>query len=67
VKKSVTFLGLVAAGAGLGFLVGLGIGKETREAAPSNVETSYGDGVVTIKADVGQTVKQGVVNWLSGS
>jgi len=46
-----------------GFAVGYGIGQKTREATPSNVKTEYQDGVVTIKADVGGALTQGVDDW----
>jgi len=47
----------------MGFAVGYGIGKKAREATPSNVKTDYVDGVVTIKADVGAALSQGVDDW----
>jgi|GEM_PF-2900255 len=66
-KGQLAFWGLTTAAVGVGFAVGLGVGKETREAAKSNVTTDYDGGVVTIKADLNGSLKQGVVNWLSGS
>jgi hypothetical protein len=43
----------------LGFIVGFAIGSETRDNTPSNVETSYDDGVVIIRADLGNALRQG--------
>lgn len=49
----------------VGFAVGFGIGKKTREAAPGNVKTNYSDGKVTIVADVAGALKTGVSDYLN--
>ncbi|WP_018014102.1 hypothetical protein [Teredinibacter turnerae] len=66
IKSQVAFWALTGGAVLVGFAVGYGVGKETREATPSNVTTEYSGGVVTIKADVASAFKQGVSNWLSG-
>lgn len=48
-----------------GFAVGFGVGKKTREAAPSNVKTEFGGGVLTIKADVKNALTEGVYGFLA--
>ena len=50
----------------MGFIVGYAIGKETRAATPSHIETELSDGVFTIKANVSGAVNEGVTNFLDG-
>lgn len=65
-RRTVTAFALIGGASLLGFLVGLGIGQQTRQAAPSNVKTSYNDGKVTIEADIGSAVKTGATDYLAG-
>jgi len=62
-KRHAAFWLMASTAVAVGFAVGFGIGKETREAADSNVTTDYSGGVVTIKADVGSALKAGVSSW----
>ena len=64
-KNNITFLLLTSGAVMTGFFVGFGIGKETRDATPSNVETNYSGGVVTITADVGNALRQGVSGFFA--
>jgi len=47
----------------LGFAVGYGIGKETKNATPSNVKTDIEGSVATITVDFGGALSQGVDSW----
>lgn len=60
--KSKKFITMTSLSIATGFVVGLVIGKKTREAAPNHIKTSYDSGVVTIRADIGGTVQDGIVN-----
>ena len=64
-KKTLAVIVVTGAAAVVGFAVGFGIGKETRAAANSNVDASYNDGIVTIKADIATALKTGVMRQSS--
>lgn len=65
VMNKIIIPGLTVLAVVSGFAVGFGVGKKTREVAPSNVDTQFDGGVVTIKADVGSALKQGVLGFLA--
>ena len=66
-KKQTAAVTAMAVGATIvGFMIGFGVGKKTREATPSNVKTQYNSGVVTITADVGNALKQGALDFFTG-
>lgn len=65
-SRSATGIALTASAVFVGFMLGFGIGQKTRQATASNVKTSYNDGTVTIKADVGQALETGVKDYLGG-
>ncbi len=62
-KNNAKFWVLTLLGAGVGFAVGLGIGKETSGQLSKNTQTSYDSGVVTVKLNVLQSVSSGVTSY----
>lgn len=52
-------------GLGVGFVVGFGIGQSTRQATSSNITSDFSGGVVTIKANVGNALKEGLSDYVS--
>jgi uncharacterized protein involved in exopolysaccharide biosynthesis len=66
VIRSGLFLGVTA----LGFAAGFALGQRTRTSTESNTEVSFSGGVVTVRSDVGRSVKQGasqlLYDWLGG-
>lgn len=45
---------------GVGFLVGLGWGRGTRDALPGSTSADVSGGVLTVKVDAGQAVANGL-------
>lgn len=63
--KNATFWTMVITGAGVGFIVGYGIGQETKEVTPNHVNTNVSNGIVTITANVAGALSDGVTNWIN--
>ena len=63
-KNKALFVTMTGAAVLAGFIVGYGIGQETRKATPSNVDTDFNNGVVTITANVTGALKGGISTWL---
>jgi Na+/proline symporter len=61
-KDLLIFAGFMAAG----FLVGLSVGKKTRENAPNYVGAQVSGGVVTISADISGAVGAGLRDTVEG-
>ena len=58
---------LLAAGAVMvGFAVGFGVGRDTRRAMESHVDTSFEDGKLTLVADVSGALGQGLSDYVGG-
>ena len=64
--KGLVFLGVTV----VGFLAGFAIGAKTREETESNTEISMSGGVVTVRSDLGKSIKDGagraIADWLTG-
>ena len=57
---------LVGGAVVIGFLVGFGVGKETRGATKNHIESEFDNGVLVVRANVGDAFSDGVANWLRG-
>ncbi len=60
--KFITFTTLAITG---GFVVGLALGKATREKINSNTTVDYDSGVVTVKSDIRESIRQGASSLIS--
>ena len=63
-NKKVATMTMIASS--VGFILGLAIGKATRDALPSNVEVTTEGSTIIIKAKAGQALRQGIANVFEG-
>lgn len=63
-KKGIAVALLTVGAVGVGFLVGFGVGKETRATTESNTNVSFKDGVVTVTSNLYKSASEGISNWL---
>jgi hypothetical protein len=64
VKRAVLVALAAAAAVGLGFLVGLTVGRGTREAIPDSTETDFSGGVLTVRVDTRRALESGLLSLL---
>ena len=63
--KSSKFIIFTSLAIGSGFIVGMVLGKATRDKAESNTKVDYNSGVVTITTDIRKSLRDGASSLIS--